>query len=348
MKRLVGVALAALAGAVVVGTLLRRIEPEQRHDKVRTRPAAESYPVTVTSRGGAGACGEGADRQDANKPSATTVAAGVARELIGSVRQHRLVILGAGLAYYGFFTILPLTIAVVSVYGLVADQADVERIFAQATDLFPRVTAEFLESQVRSLLAAPRTGLGVATVASVAATLWSASAGVKALISGIDAVHDETTEAGFFFKARLQALATTLVILVVAMSTAASVAAIRPLLEAAGLDPRTVALIRLVRWPVLVLLVMGGLTVLYRSAPGSSVRRDGWFSKGALVATAAIAVVTAGFGALVTTGNLGEVYGALTGLAVLMLWFFTAGVIVLVCADLDRIVNERRLLRVVG
>ncbi|MBA2337963.1 MAG: YihY/virulence factor BrkB family protein [Acidimicrobiia bacterium] len=348
MKRLAEVALAALAGAVVVGTLLRRVDPERRQATGRPLPAADLYPVTFVGVGGTGDGGEGADGERADRPSATTVAAGVARELIGSVRQHRLVILGAGLAYYGFFTILPLTIAGVSVYGLVADQADVERIFAQATDLFPRVTAEFLENQVRSLLAAPRTGLGVATVASVVATLWSASAGVKALLSGIDAVHDDTTEPGFFLKARLQALATTLVILVVAMAAAASVAAIRPVLEAAGLDPGTVALIRLVRWPVLVMLVMGGLTVLYRSAPGSSMRRDGWFSTGALVATAAIAVVTAGFGALVTTGNLGEVYGALTGLAVLMLWFFSAGVIVLVCADLDRIVNERRLMRMVG
>lgn len=343
MKRLAEVALAALAAVVVVGTVLRRIEPEQQPATGQPRPVAEPHPTTIAIPRGAGVGGEPADR-----PKGTTVAAGVARELIGSVRQHRLVILGAGLAYYGFFTILPLTIAAVSVYGLVAEQADVERIFAQATDLFPRVTAEFLENQVRSLLAAPRTGLGVATVASVVATLWSASAGVKALISGIDAVHDDTAAPGFFLKARLQALATTLVILVVAMAAAASVAAIRPVLEAAGLDPGTMAIIRLVRWPVLGLLVMGGITVLYRSAPGSSMRRDGWFSKGALVATAAIALVTAAFGALVTTGNLGEVYGALTGLAVLMLWFFTAGVIVLVCADLDRIVNERRRLRVVG
>ena len=332
MKRVGDAVLVALAAAVAVAALLRRSEPVAQ--QAPASRIADPHPPArpATDRTTSTLAGEAT-----TKPEVV----GIVKELMAAVKRHRLVMLGAALAYYGFFMIFPVTLAAVSLYGLLGDPSDIERFFDQSAGMLPEVTAEFLENQLRSLFEAPSTGLGIATVVALVATLWSASAGVKALMVGIDAVHDDVTDEGFL-KVRMRAMGTTLVLLVTALASATVLAALPPILDTLGFGADATQIVRLVRWPGAAALVLGGLTFLYRSAPGSTFRRDGWLSRGAVAATAAMAVVTIGFGLVVSYGNFAEVYGALTGLAVLMLWFFTVGVIVLVGAELDRIVNERR------
>ncbi len=330
MKKVGELVLASLAAFVAVGALLRHTEPVPS-----TIPAAP-YPSLSTDAG--------MERPESPVAEDEPRQAGVvafAKELMQAVSRHRLTMLSAGLAYYGFFTMFPLTIAAVSIYGLMGDPADLEAMFDRVTSVFPAPTAQFLNDQLDTLFNASAGGLGLATGVSLLVTLWSASASVRALMIGIDAVYEESTE-GRGLMVRLWALVSTLALLLVVAILVALAALLPRILDALGLEGGNATLINLIRWPVLLFMIAAGLTILYRSSPSSTVRRDGWFSPGAVVATVAILVATFGLSWLVAVSDYGSVYGALTGLALLMLWFFTAGVVVLVGAEIDRMVNVRR------
>jgi membrane protein len=330
VKKVGELVLATLAAFVAVGALFRRTEP------VPGTVPASPYPSLSTDAGMERPASPVAE--DGPKQAGVV---GFAKELIQAVSRHRLTMLSAGLAYYGFFTMFPLTIAAVSIYGLMGDPADLEAMFDRVTSVFPAPTAQFLNDQLDTLFNASASGLGLATGVSLLVTLWSASASVRALMIGIDAVYEESTE-GRGLMVRLWALVSTLALLLVVAILVALAALLPRILDALGLEGGNATLISLIRWPVLLVMITVGLTFLYRSSPSSSVRRDGWFSLGAALATVAILVATVGLSWLVAVSDYGSVYGALTGLALLMLWFFTAGVVVLVGAEIDRMINELR------
>ena len=331
MKKVGELVLASLAAFVAVAGLFRRTEPVPS-----TVPAAP-YPGLSTDAGH----GRGRRRPWRKKSRSQAGVVGFAKELMQSVSRHRLTMLSAGLAYYGFFTMFPLTIAAVSIYGLMGDPADLEAMFDRVASVFPGPTAEFLNDQLDTLFNASAGGLGLATGVSLLVALWSASASVRALMIGIDAVHEESTE-GRGLMVRLWALVSTLALILVVVTLVALAAFLPRILDALGLEGGSATLINLIRWPVLLVLIVVGLTFLYRSSPSSTVRRDGWFSLGAVLATVAILAVTFGLSLLVAVSDYGSAYGALTGLALLMLWFFAAGVVVLVGAEVDRMLNARR------
>ena len=158
---------------------------------------------------------------------------------------------------------------------------------------------------------------------------------------GIDAVNEvDPTSRGLMV--RLWALVSTLALILIGVMLVAVGAFLPTILDRLGVGRSSIDVMSLIRWPVLLVLIAFGLTVLYRSSPGSGFKRDGWFSLGAVLATVAILVVTAGLGFVVSRGSISEVYGTLTGLAVLMLWFFAAGLVVLIGAEVDRMFKQRR------
>jgi membrane protein len=328
VKKVGEVVLASLAAIVAVGALFRRTEP------VPPTVAAAPYPGSSTPT-------MARQAPAAEEKSEQPAAVGFVKQLMEAISSHRLTMLSAGLAYYGFFTMFPLTIAAVSIYGLLGDPADLEAMFDRVASVFPEPTAQFLNDQLDTLFNASAGGLGLATGVSLLVTLWSASASVRALMIGINAVHEEST-AGRGLMVRLWALVSTLALILVVVALVALAALLPRILDALGLEGGSATLVSVIRWPVLLVLIAAGLTLLYRSTPSSSVGRDGWFSLGAVLATVAILAVTFGLSWLVAVSDYGSVYGALTGLALLMLWFFAAGVVVLVGAEVDRMVNERR------
>jgi membrane protein len=331
VKKVGELALASLAAFVAVATVFRRT------DQVAHPGLAPPHPDLAAAM----------DRRAlpvAGQETTKAKVVGFVKELMEAISSHRLTMLGAGLAYYGFFTMFPLTIAAVSIYGILGDPAELEAMFDRIASVFPAPTAQFLNDQLDTLFNASTGGLGLATGVSLLVTLWSASASVKALMTGISAVYEEST-VGRGLMVRLWALVSTLALILVVVILVALAAFLPRILDALGLEGASATLISLIRWPVLLVMIAIGLTLLYRSSPGSSLKEDGWFSLGAALATIAILVVTFGLSWLVAVSDFGSVYGALTGLALLMLWFFTAGVVVLVGAEVDRMVNERRRAR---
>jgi membrane protein len=123
-------------------------------------------------------------------------------------------------AFYVLLALFPAIIAGVSIYGLVADPQTVRDQINQLTNMLSPETAKLVGTQLEQVTSSAGGALGLATVLGILTALWSASSGMKALITGVNLAYDET-EGRKFVKLRGLSILMTLgamVLLAVALA----------------------------------------------------------------------------------------------------------------------------------
>src|SRR5215813_3700615 len=112
----------------------------------------------------------------------------VVRRIPAQMRAHNLTLVSAGVAFYAFLAFVPTLIAVVSIYGLIAQPSQVERHVNDIARALPTEVASFIKFQLTSITQANRTGVSVTLIVSLVIALWSASGGIAALVTGLHVV----------------------------------------------------------------------------------------------------------------------------------------------------------------
>ncbi|MCP3998296.1 MAG: YihY/virulence factor BrkB family protein [bacterium] len=266
----------------------------------------------------------------------------VTKSVVARLREHHMPMIAGSLSYYAFLAIFPAAIAAISIYGLVLDPADLTTQIESITEALPETTADFISTQLEAIVESSESGLGLAAVVSIIVALWSASAGTKALIMGIDIAY-ETPENRSFVVLRGMALGITVGLIVFIAAAASAVTFLPDLLDAVGADD-FIDLVQYGRWPVIFVLVIAGLGLLYKLAPNRSASRSPWISVGALMVAVLWLLATLGFSTYMNrAGSFGATYGTLSGVVVLLFWFFMSGLIVLAGAELNAELESRHL-----
>ena len=241
--------------------------------------------------------------------------------------------MAAGVAFYALLSLFPAIIAAVSIYGLVADPTTVRDQIARLTETLSPGTAKLVGEQIRQVTAGAGGALGLATVLGIAIALWSASSGMKALITGVNMAYDES-ESRKFLKLRGLALLLTLGAMVLMGIALALIVAFPAVTGDWPTALRWTASI--LRWLLLTALLTAGLAVLYRYAPDRDEPRWTWVSWGSGIATLLWVVASIGFSIYATFfGNYNKTYGALAGVIILMFWLFLSAFVVLLGAELN-------------
>jgi membrane protein len=252
------------------------------------------------------------------------------------VREHNLTLVAAGVAFYGFLALVPALIAIVSIYGLVADPDDVTRQVEDLGESLPAEVQDFLVFQLTSIVDASSAGVSITAVIAIVVALWSASGGMAALITGIHIAREADEPTGFVAK-RGKALLLTLAAIVFLGIVIFLIVAVPPLLSDAGLGTAGRVAFDILRWPVLAALMIVGIGLLYRFAvKGGPRRRLGVITTGAVAATLGWLVVSGLFA--VYTANFasyGKTYGALATIVVVLLWLWLSALAILVGAEVD-------------
>ena len=104
-----------------------------------------------------------------------------ASQLSPRIRDHNLTLVAAGVAFYAFLAFVPALVALISIYGLVADPNDVTRQVQDIASALPKEVQDFLVFQLTSIVNANRTGVSITLVIAIVLALWSASGGMAAL-----------------------------------------------------------------------------------------------------------------------------------------------------------------------
>jgi membrane protein len=257
----------------------------------------------------------------------------IAKRTGKEVKQDQVPLLAAGVAFYALLSLFPAIIAGVSIYGLVANPDTVRGQIENLTKLLSPDTASLVGKQLVQVTSGANGALGFATILGILTALWSASSGMKALITGVNLAYDET-ETRKFFKLRGLALLLTLGAMVLMGIALATIVGYPPIADTLPTVLRW--LVAIVRFVILGGLLVVGLAVLYRYAPNRDQPKWSWVSWGSGIAALLWVLATVGFAIYANFfGNYNKTYGALAGVIILMFWLFLSAFVVLVGAELN-------------
>ena len=280
------------------------------------------------------------DRPGADASSPTEVPASGWRQILVRAWKEQgddnVGLLAGAVAYFAFLAIFPALIAAISIWALITGdpQSAVEQA-ETVTSSLPEDAAGVVGEQLQSIAASAPAALGLGAVVSILLALWSASGGMGAMIKSINIAYDEGDERGFV-KGKALALGLTVGAFVVVAIALGLIAAVPVVLNVVDLGIVTVILVQIARWVLLAVIIMAALAVLYRLAPDRDDPQLKWVSVGSVFATILWLAASAGFSLYVSNfGSYGETYGAVAGVAVLLLWLYLTAFIVLLGAEIN-------------
>lgn len=262
------------------------------------------------------------------------------KEALADFKADRGTLIGAGMAFYWFLAVFPALLAAVGITGLVHASAETVNSIGKAIQsALPGQAATVLTDALKQASGRPRGSSVVATVIGIVLALWSASAGMVAVQSGLDVIYDVPQERPLIKK---RARALVLIVMAVALGGVATAAIVfgQPIGDGIrGHLPFGGAFILV--WTVLRWVVgLGALAALFAGfyffGPNRERPRWTWLSPGGLVATLIWLLASLGFSFYVSSlGSYAKTYGSLTGVVVLMLWLYLSALALLVGAELN-------------
>lgn len=260
----------------------------------------------------------------------------VLRRVVREVREDRLDIIAAGVAFYALLAIGPALAALVSIYGMFASPEDLQDLIGTVAELAPDASRGLLldDMLAPAIAAAPR-ALTVGAVVGIVLSLWSANRGMKALMTAVSVAYEEPRPRGFIMQ-NLVSLGMLSGAVIMFALVGVAVIAFPHLLETTEIGERVASLLSIMRWPLLFALFLFCLAALFRWAPKRASPKWRWVSVGSLAAT----VLWLGFCGLfsIYSHHFLEIrggYGAITGVVALALWLFGSAYVILLGAELN-------------
>jgi membrane protein len=251
------------------------------------------------------------------------------------IKDTHASIVAAGVAFYAFLALVPALIALVIVYGLLANPTDVKDQISSFASAAPRDAQRLLTTQLTSITRSAGSGAGIGALIAIVAALWSASSGMAALDTGLTVVNRETETRGAL-KRRLLALVLTVFAIIGVVAMLALVVALPSVAHDIGVSGIGKIGVEVVRWVLLAALLLVGLGVIMRYGPQRRRPRWRWITPGAIVALVVGLAASIGFSIYVSAmGNYNKTYGALGAIIVLLLWLYLMAYAVLFGAAMN-------------
>jgi membrane protein len=258
--------------------------------------------------------------------------------------EDRLLATAAGVVFFELLAVFPAITALVSCYGLFANPSTIAANLQTLALMLPQGSFQIVQDQIARVLEKGNTELGARFLFGLGFAIWSANAGVKAIIDALNVVHEER-EKRSFVKLTLLSLAFTIGGIAVLLLMVGAVVAFPLALDHLGLAPQSQLIVSLARWPLLFMISLAALTVLYRFGPSRQPPQWRWLSVGA-VAAALLWICGSALLSwyLSNFGNYNATYGSLGAAIGLMMWMWMSTVIVLWGAELNSEIEHQIML----
>jgi membrane protein len=257
------------------------------------------------------------------------------------ISDDRLLAVAAGVVFYGLLALFPAVTAFVSLYGLFAKGATLNEHLALLSGLIPAGAFDIVREQVDRIVQKGDVKLGFTFLFGLGLALWSANAGMKAIMDALNVVYDET-EKRSFITLNLVSLCFTLSAIAALLFAIGAVVIFPVAMSYIGLGTWGEMLIGVLRWPSLFAIVIVGLAVLYRFGPSRRQAKWQWLTVGSLVAAAAWLAGSALFSwYLANFADYDATYGSLGAAIGLMMWMWLSSTVILVGAEINSEVEHQ-------
>jgi membrane protein len=253
----------------------------------------------------------------------------------GEISNDRVSLVAAGVTFYLLLAIFPALAALISIYGVVADPATIQQHVSALSGLMPAGAVEIVQGQVQRLSSQSGTALGFGFFLGLAIALWSANKGMQALFQGMNVAYDEEEKRGFIWL-NLVTLGSTLGAIVILALFMVAVAVVPVLIQALGLGQWLEWLIRLARWPILLVVAAIAIAALNRYGPSRRRARWRWLSWGSGVTAIVWLVASIAFSWYLSNfANYNETYGSLGAAIGFLMWLWVSVFVLLAGAELN-------------
>ncbi|AQS84097.1 MAG: YihY/virulence factor BrkB family protein [Acetobacter aceti] len=272
----------------------------------------------------------------------------VCKSTVASIIAGPTTLIAAGCAFYGTLALFPAISTLISIYGLAFDVQSVATQLASIRQLLPPSAFSIIENRVNELVSVPHSSLTMNLVISTSIALWSASAGIKSILSALNIAYG-TTETRSFLAFQALALGLTLsAILEICLGVAIMVAVpilfqLLPVILRIDPPPGSIELgVRLAGLGIMAILIILAYMLLYRVGPCGHHAKWRWVIPGAVAATFIWILAAAGFSYYVANiASYGSTYGPLGAVIAIMMWFFVSAWVVLLGAEFNAELEAR-------
>ena len=193
--------------------------------------------------------------------------------------DDRLLATAAGVVFFGLLAVFPAVTALVSSYGLFADPATIGANLQTLALMLPEGSFQIVQDQIARVLDKGSAALGGTFLFGLALAVWSANAGMKAIIDALNVVYEEREKRGFV-KLNLLSLAFTTGGIAALLLMVSAVVAFPLALDHLGLQPESQFIASLARWPLMFVVLLVALGILYRFGPSRRARALGMVERG--------------------------------------------------------------------
>lgn len=259
----------------------------------------------------------------------------ILKRLWSRTLENNTSMVAAGVAYFSLLALFPAIAALVSLYGLIADPAQVDQQFSAVSRFLPGDAYNLIAEQMRNLAARPAGALGLGFAGAIVLSIWSATRGTNSVITALNIAYDEDETRGFL-RLTLLSFALTLFLVIIGILAIASVVALPVILGFVGLGALAETLVNLGRWPILAAVVLLALAVLYRYAPSRHEARWRWVTWGSGIAVGVWLIASGLFSFYVSRfGNFNATYGSIGAVIILLMWLYISAFVIILGAELN-------------
>jgi len=251
------------------------------------------------------------------------------------IHDDHVAIVAAGVAFFTLLAIFPLITACLSLYGLFADPSQIEGLLYSVNSVLPKEAWDILNGQITSVITAPNAGLGLGIAIGLLIALWSAGAGIRAIMRAMNIAYGEkeTRNMATFYTLASSMTLAVIIFVWVSLAVIIGVPAFLALMKLEGL---TVGFSRTLPWLLLILVFAFSSGVLYRFGPSRRPAKKRWVMPGIIFTTVTWLVQSFAFSKFIAAfGNYNAVYGSLSAVIILLIWFWLTAYTVIVGAELN-------------
>jgi membrane protein len=111
--------------------------------------------------------------------------------LWGRLAEDRVLVIAGGIVFYGLLALFPAMAALVSIYGIFANPADLNNQLTSLSSVLPGGAIDVISEQMSRIASQSAGALGFATLLGLIVALWSANGGTKAVYDGLNVAYRE-------------------------------------------------------------------------------------------------------------------------------------------------------------
>lgn len=242
------------------------------------------------------------------------------------IKEDRVTLIAAGMAYYAFLAIFPAIIAGIGILGLVgASEQTITDLSGSITESVPKGIRNILTDAVTSATNASQGAATTAAIVGILVALWSASSAFVALQSGLNVAYDVPQDRKFIGK---RAVAFALIIATALLGGVPS-----PFFTFGDTWYFTA-----LGWVLTIAAVVILFSIFYFLGPKRENPSWKWVSPGGLIGAVLWLAVSAAFFIYVGSSfgkGYEKTYGALASVVILVLWLFLSSLAILVGGELN-------------